>query len=172
MNKDVLFSSASEEWETPQEFFDKLDAVFHFQLDAAASHENHKCKKYFTKQDDSLTQQWIVYDSIYLNPPYGRGMDKWMLKCHQTSMQSDSVIVCLLPARTDTKWFHNYNSKYAKNIFLPGRLKFGNSVASAPFPSLVSVFSSYLGLFSWIGPVYYSLDVFLDEVKKTPRFKK
>ena len=134
----VMFSSASDEWATPQDFFDKLNEEFGFTLDPCANSKNHKCDKYFTKEQDGLVQDWGT-ERVYCNPPYGRGIDKWVAKCSR----HNALAVMLIPARTDTKWFHEY--VYQKpNVeirFVKGRLKFGNSSNSAPFPSMVIVFN-------------------------------
>lgn len=134
----VIFSSASDEWATPQDFFDKLNEEFGFTLDPCANAENHKCDKYFTKEQNGLVQDWGT-ERVYCNPPYGRGIGKWVAKCSR----HNGLAVMLIPARTDTKWFHEY--VYQKpNVeirFVRGRLKFGNSSNSAPFPSMVIVFN-------------------------------
>lgn len=127
MNTDVMFSSKTDLWETPQEFFDELDAEFHFNLDVCATPENAKCAAYYTPEMDGLNQPW--YGRCWCNPPYGRGIGKWIEKAHYS------------PARTDTKWFHNYIVAPRHEIrFVCGRLKFGGAKNSAPFPSMVVVF--------------------------------
>ena len=134
----VMFSSASNEWATPQDFFDKLNEEFGFTLDPCANAENRKCDKYFTKEQNGLVQDWGT-ERVYCNPPYGRGIGEWVAKCSR----HNGLAVILIPARTDTKWFHEY--VYQKpNVeirFVRGRLKFGNSSNSAPFPSMVIVFN-------------------------------
>ena len=80
MNTDVMFSSNTEEWSTPQDFFDKLNDEFHFTLDVCSTHENAKCKKHYTKDDDGLSQDWTG-ETVWCNPPYGREMPKWIQKC-------------------------------------------------------------------------------------------
>ena len=141
-----LFTSNSEEWSTPQDLFDQLDKHFNFDLDAAASDKNHKCKKYFTKEQDSLKQDWTKFRSIYLNPPYGRQIGQWIEQSYITvySLLNEKTkcesVVLLLPSRTDTRWFHKFCTK-GLIVFLPGRLKFGDSKNSAPFPSMIVVFN-------------------------------
>ena len=134
----VMFSSSSDEWATSQDFFDKLNEEFRFTLDPCANAENHKCDKYFTKEQNGLVQDWST-ERVYCNPPYGRGIGEWVAKCSK----HNGLAVMLIPARTDTKWFHEY--VYQKpNVevrFIKGRLKFGNSSNSAPFPSMVIVFN-------------------------------
>lgn len=134
---DVLFSSKSVVWETPQDLFDKLNAEFHFDLDVCALPENAKCEKYYTPEDDGLLQPW---DGVcWCNPPYGRTIGKWIQKAYET-FAGGGTVVMLLPARTDTKWFHEYIYNKAEIRFIKGRLKFGNSKNSAPFPSMIVVF--------------------------------
>lgn len=137
MNTDVMFSSKSVMWETPQELFDKLDAIHHFTLDVCALPENAKCEKYFTPDDDGLSQEWRGV--CWCNPPYGREIVKWVEKAYVASTYYGATVVMLLPARTDTKWFHDYCLK-GKIEFLRGRLKFGGSKNSAPFPSMIVIF--------------------------------
>ena len=130
-----LFTSNTPEWATPQDFFDKLDEEFHFDLDVCATPENAKCEKYFTKDDDGLSQQWGGV--VYCNPPYGREIGKWVKKCSEYEGES----VMLLPARTDTRWFHDYIYGKAEIRFIKGRLKFNDGKNPAPFPSMVVVFN-------------------------------
>ena len=132
-----LFSSATDLWSTPQDLFDKLDAEFHFTLDVCALPENAKCEDYFTPQDDGLCQPW--FGVCWMNPPYGREIGKWVARASKYGGYGFTV-VCLVPARTDTKWFHDYIYGVAEIRFLKGRLKFGGSKNSAPFPSMVVIF--------------------------------
>lgn len=132
----ALFSSATDLWATPQEFFDKYDKIFNFTLDPCATSENAKCAAYFTKEDNGLEQQWK--GTVWMNPPYGREIIKWMKKAYESSIQG-ATVVCLVPARTDTKWWHDYAMK-GEIEFIRGRLKFGDSKNSAPFPSAVVIF--------------------------------
>lgn len=136
MNTDVMFSSETDLWSTPQDFFDSVSKEFQFNLDVCASKENAKCDKYYTKEDDGLKQQW--HGICWMNPPYGRVIGKWVQKAYESS-QNGTVIVGLLPARTDTKWFHEYIYNKAQIRFIKGRLKFGNSINSAPFPSMLVI---------------------------------
>lgn len=133
-----LFSSNSEEWATPQAFFDEWDRQFHFTLDACASESNHKCEKYYDKGQDGLAQDWGG-EAVWCNPPYGRNIGQWVRKCWLEGQKKDTKVVALLPARTDTKWFHDYVYYEALTYFLKGRLKFGDSKNSAPFPSMVCI---------------------------------
>ena len=135
---EVMYSSATVEWETPQDFFDRLDAEFHFTLDPCSTHENAKCKKHFTREDDGLAQDWTG-ETVYCNPPYGREMPRWIAKCADHASRG-GIAVMLIPARTDTKAFHDYIYHKAEIRFIRGRLKFGGAKNSAPFPSMVCVF--------------------------------
>lgn len=135
----VHFSSKTDEWETPQDLFDKLCAIHCFSLDACANEKNNKCAIYFTKEQNSLSKSWHkVSRSIWMNPPYGREIGKWMKKAYEES-QKGCKVVCLVPARTDTHWWHDYATKGAVE-FLRGRLKFGGHKNSAPFPSAIVIF--------------------------------
>lgn len=139
MNKDLMFSSASEEWATPQDFFNELNKEFNFNLDPCANDDNHKCEKYFTKADNGLLQKWGGYN-VFVNPPYGRVIGAWVEKAFNEAQEKDTLIVMLLPARTDTKWFHNFIYHKAEIRFIKGRLKFGGSKNAAPFPSMIVIF--------------------------------
>jgi phage N-6-adenine-methyltransferase len=139
----ALFSSTTEEWSTPNDTFYDLDADFHFVLDAAASDDNAKCDHYFTKEQDALQEDWTGFGGpVFCNPPYGRGITgQWVKKAAETAAQGTTVVM-LLPARTDTRWFHYfiYKQPSVEVRFVKGRLKFGGSKTSAPFPSMVVVF--------------------------------
>lgn len=133
----VHFSSATDNWATPQDFYDRLNNIFDFTLDPCASDTNHKTDRYFTEADNGLEQSWDG-ERVFMNPPYGREIGKWVKKA---SEQVGGIAVCLLPARTDTKWWHDYVVGGGANIcFLKGRLKFGGQKNSAPFPSAVVIF--------------------------------
>ena len=134
-----LFSSTTDQWATPQDFFDKLDAEFHFSLDPCASDDNAKCKKYFTEEDNGLIQNWGG-QRVFCNPPYGREISKWVRKCSEESKKPNTLCVMLIPARTDTSYFHDYIYNKAEIRFIRGRLKFGGSSQGAPFPSMVVIF--------------------------------
>ena len=138
IGQNVLFSHNSDEWETPQELFDKLDREFHFSLDACASDENHKCDNYYTIEDDGLDKIWDC-GAIFCNPPYSQ-IAKWVEKCYREGQKDGTVVVMLIPARTDTRWFHKYVYHRSEIRFLRGRLKFSGAMYNAPFPSMVVVF--------------------------------
>lgn len=132
----VHFSSKTIEWATPQDLFDKLESEFCFDVDVCADDSNAKCFNYWTKEHDGLSKSW---DGLrcYMNPPYGREIGKWVKKASEAT---GGVVVCLLPARTDTKWFHDYIYGKAEIRFIKGRLKFGDATNSAPFPSMLVIF--------------------------------
>lgn len=136
-----MFTSNTDEWYTPQDFFQMLDNEFHFDLDPCATHDNHKCEKYFTKEQDGLSQKWGGH-KVFCNPPYGRAIGDWVKKSYEESQNPETLVVMLIPARTDTKWFHDYIYNKAEVRFIKGRLKFGGSKNSAPFPSMVVVFKN------------------------------
>ena len=138
-SSDAAFSSKSNDWATPHQTFNELDNEFNFTLDPCASHQNAKCEKYFTKEDDGLSQDWSN-EIVFMNPPYGREIGKWVEKAYRESLKG-AVVVCLIPARTDTKYWHNFIFPYAEIRFIKGRLKFGGSKNSAPFPSAIVIYN-------------------------------
>lgn len=136
----ALFSSAKEDWATPQDFFDKLNEEFRFDLDPCASEENHKTELFFTKEQNGLLQDWGGH-TVFVNPPYGRtSTGEWIEKCAKEAKKPGTVVVMLIPARTDTKAFHEYIYHKAEIRFIKGRLHFGGSKDAAPFPSMVVIF--------------------------------
>ena len=137
----VHFSSETDMWATPQEFFDKCNEVFNFDLDVCATAENAKCDRFFTEQCDGLSKNWSGV--CWMNPPYGRAIGKWMKKAYESSLEG-ATVVCLVPARTCTRWWHDYAMK-GEILFLKGRLKFGDATNAAPFPSAVVVFKPWRG---------------------------
>lgn len=134
--RSVHFRSASDDWATPPTLFEQLDAEFHFTLDVCASPGNAKCERYFTRERDGLAQTWSGV--CWMNPPYGRAIGAWMRKALESSLEG-ATVVCLVPARTDTRWWHEYATR-GEVRYLQGRLKFGAASNSAPFPSAVVVF--------------------------------
>ena len=139
MNTSLMFSSATDEWATPLDFYNTLNNEFNFNLDPCATDDNHKCAKYFTKADNGLLQSWGGY-KVFCNPPYGRAIGAWVEKAYNEAQKKDTLIVMLLPARVDTKWFHNFIYHKAEIRFIKGRLKFGGCKNAAPFPSMVVIF--------------------------------
>ena len=132
-------SSNSNEWATPQAFFDELDREFHFTLDPCSTHENAKCAKHYTAEDDGLSKDWGG-ERVFCNPPYGRAIKDWVEKCAKEAKKPETLVVMLIPARTDTKYFHQYIYGQAELRFIPGRLHFNDGPQGAPFPSMVVVF--------------------------------
>lgn len=133
-----LFTSKTDLWATPKAFFDQLNKEFKFTLDPCATKENAKCKKFYTEADNGLAQSWDN-ERVFMNPPYGKTISQWIKKASEVR---GGVVVCLLPARTDTRYFHDYiyQKKNVEIRFIKGRLKFGDSKNSAPFPSMVVIF--------------------------------
>lgn len=131
-------TSNSDEWSTPQEMFDSLDAEFSFNLDVCSTDENAKCERHFTKEQDGLKMSWGGC-RVFCNPPYSE-IGKWVEKCYREGHKDHTLVVLLIPARTDTKYFHNFIYNRAEIRFLKGRLRFGDSQNCAPFPSMVVIF--------------------------------
>ena len=138
-NIKVMYSSKSEEWATPDDFFSKLDEEFNFTLDPCATPENAKCKKFYTKQQNGLLQDWKG-ETVFCNPPYGKGLENWVKKCYEHG-KAGFTAVMLIFARTDTKVFHEYIYNHAELRFIKGRLKFGGCKNSAPFPSMLVIYN-------------------------------
>jgi phage N-6-adenine-methyltransferase len=136
-NLAVHFSSKTSVWETPKDFFEKLDREFGFTLDVCALPENAKCKHFFTPAVDGLKQEWKGV--CWMNCPYGREIGQWVRKAYQAALYG-ATVVCLLPARTDTGWWHDYVMDANEIRFVQGRLRFVGAESSAPFPSVVVVF--------------------------------
>ena len=136
MNTTLHFSSKTDMWSTPQDFFDKLDREFRFRTDVCATRENAKCGQFFSPESDGLTCNWTGV--CWMNPPYGRNIKHWVKKAYESSLKG-ATVVCLLPSRTDTAWWHDYVMK-GEIRFIRGRLKFGGQKNSAPFPSAVVIF--------------------------------
>jgi len=135
---DVHYSSRTDEWSTPDDFFAELNETFHFDLDACASPRNAKCARYFTREQDALQQRW--QGKVWMNPPYGREIAAFMRKAYEESLLG-ATVVCLVPSRTDTQWWHRYAMR-GQIIYLRGRLRFGGAETSAPFPSAIVIFWS------------------------------
>lgn len=135
----TLYSHKSDEWETPQDLFDKLNETYHFDLDVCATEQNAKCRRFFDKAQDGLRQSWGGY-TVWCNPPYSQIVD-WVRKAAH-EQRNGTTTVMLIPARTDTKWFHEcvYEKRGVSIQFVKGRLKFSGAMNSAPFPSMIVVF--------------------------------
>lgn len=134
-----LFSSARMDWATPQSFFDLVNAEFGFTLDSAAEAHNAKCASYYDESVDGLSQPWPGV--VWCNPPYGRSISKWVEK-GWSEAQNGATVVMLIPARTDTAYWHDYVMRAAEIRMVRGRLVFGtgDARANAPFPSALIVF--------------------------------
>lgn len=145
MNNNLMFSSAKQDWETPKELFNELNQEFNFDIDVAATKENSKCKMFFTENDNALGKNWSEYGNVFCNPPYDSKLqNEFIKKAYEESLKNKVVIVLLIPARTDTKRWHDYILGKAEVRFLKGRLKFeSNGIPHdnpAPFPSAVVIF--------------------------------
>jgi phage N-6-adenine-methyltransferase len=146
-----MFSNVNNAWCTPQDFFDKLNSEFNFSLDPCATEKSAKCAKFFTAIEDGLTKDWGGY-SVFVNPPYGRQIGKWVKKCYEEGQKPNTTVVMLIPSRTDTRYFHDYIYGKAEIRFIKGRLTFWDldgekymakdfkSMTPAPFPSMVVIF--------------------------------
>lgn len=155
-NLAVHFSSEKTDWSTPQDFFDELNKMYHFSLDPCATKENAKCEKFFTVHDDGLSQSWQKHN-VFMNPPYGRQIVRWMEKALEEWAKGDCTIVALVPARTDTRWFHDFVYEPMRRTnpfvvgstieieFIRGRLKFGGAKHAAPFPSMLVIYKRRKG---------------------------
>lgn len=138
MKTETLFSSATDEWETPQDLFDQLNAEFHFTLDPCSTDQNAKCEKHYTREQDGLMQDWTG-ETVWCNPPYGRDVWKWCRKCYEHFVGGGTAVM-LVPSRTETKWFHEFVYGKAELRFVKGRLKFGGAKYNAPFPSMIVIY--------------------------------
>lgn len=137
-NLSVHYSSVSNEWTTPQELFDYLNDIYGFTLDPCSDGINAKCSKYFTENDDGLSQDWSN-EIVFMNPPYGRAIKDWIKKAYEES-QKGATVIALIPSRTDTKYWHDYCMKANKITLIKGRVKFGDGKNSALFPSAIVEF--------------------------------
>ena len=137
----IIHSDYKTDWETPQSLFDGLDKNFHFTLDAAASASNAKCRQYIDKETNALAVPWS--GRVWLNPPYGKGIDRWVKKCVD-EMDNTDLIVALLPCATDTSWFHEWVLPYADIVFIRGRVQFGlpghKRRGGNPGPNMLAVY--------------------------------
>lgn len=129
------------EWATPQWLFDELNERFAFTLDPCATIENAKCGSFFAEADDGLAQSWEG-ETVFMNPPYGRQIGRWVRKAYEEALRPHTVTVCLIPARTDTAWWHTYVMRADEVHLIQGRVRFvGKTVDNAPFPSCIVVFN-------------------------------
>ena len=149
MNRKVMFSSLRQDWATPKDIFNKLDQEFHFTLDPCCSEKTAKCNKFYTIKEDGLKRNWAG-ERVFVNPPLGREQAAWIKKGYDESRKPDTVVVFLIPARTDTKHFHQYLYGKAELRFIKGRIKFENPDSTtpkekwtaAPFPSMICILKS------------------------------
>jgi phage N-6-adenine-methyltransferase len=132
----IHYSSATDEWATPLDFYEVVNQEFKFELDVCALPSSAKCERYFTPEDDGLAQNWN--GRIWMNPPYGTEIVDWITKAHQSSVNG-TIVAALVPARVDTNWWWDH-CRHAEIRFLRGRLKFGNVGTAAPFPSALVIF--------------------------------
>lgn len=141
MNTSLMFSSKTDLWATPQNLFEELNCEFGFELDVCATPENAKCERFIAREQDALSEQmWPLWKGIlWMNPPYGREIGRWVQRAYAAAHEHGATVVCLLPARTDTRWWHDFCAK-GQVRFLRGRLKFGDGKNPAPFPSVIVVF--------------------------------
>lgn len=157
MNTKIMFRNASNEWETPDAFYDELNREFHFTLDPYCQEYSRKCGKYYTPVMNGLAQSWEG-ETVFCNPPYRKEIGTWVRKCYAEAQKSNTTVVMLIPARTDTKWFHDYiyQKDNVEIRFIKGRLKFMNryippskknrlfyyinAAHPAPFPSIIVIF--------------------------------
>ncbi len=144
LNTDLMFSSKEEKWQTPNKVFNKLNEEFNFTLDPCCQHDSAKCKKYYTPIEDGLSQSWEG-EAVFVNPPYGRELRKWVEKCYNEGQKENTKVVMLIPSRTDTTYFHDFIYHKSEIRFIRGRIKFINPTTkkagdSAPFGSMVVVY--------------------------------
>ena len=148
MNNELMFSSKSNEWGTPKNVFEEINKEFNFNLDPCANEKNHKCEEYFTIKDNGLNKEWGG-KRVFCNPPYGRSLKLWVKKAYEESKKNNTLIVMLIPARTDTSYFHDYIYNKSEIRFIRGRILFekdGEEVSDkskrAPFPSMFVIYNN------------------------------
>ena len=154
MDRKLMFSNKNNAWCTPRDFFDKLNKEFNFTLDPCCMPKSALCKKYYTPDEDGLKQDWFG-EVVFVNPPYGREIGKWVKKCYEEGQKENTIVVVLIPSRTDTRYFHNYILGKAEIRFIKGRLKFidldyegkeeDRKMSPAPFPSMLVIFGGNNG---------------------------
>lgn len=142
-SQSVHFSSNKEDWPTPPEIFEPLQKRYRLERDVCASPENAKLPLFWTKEDDALSKPWD--GRLWMNPPYGRDIGKWLKKAFEAA-QYGAIVVCLIPARTDTKWWHDYVMNSAEVVFIKGRITFEGAESGAPFPSAVVKFEPHMNV--------------------------
>ena len=143
MLNESIFMSKKMDWETPNKLFDKLNHEFSFDIDVCATEENKKCNKYFSVDDDGLSKQWSGI--CWMNPPYGREIKQWVRNAYQETIVQENAdkVVCLVPVRSDTKWWHEFIMNAKEIRFLNKRLSFEGSNNKAPFAACIVVFCKH-----------------------------
>lgn len=139
MKQNLSLITDNYNWDTPNDLYEKLNAEFHFTLDPCSTEKNHKTELWFSKEQDGLQQNWGG-QRVFCNPPYGRQVGKWVKKAYEESLKPETIVVMLVFAKTDTKWFHDYIQYRAEVRFVKGRLKFGDGKGAAPYPSMIVIF--------------------------------
>lgn len=134
----AIFSSNTDEWETPDELFDQLNNEFHFDVDVCSDGRNNKLPDHYTKEDDGLSKDWSG-KRVWCNPPYS-DIKSWVKKAFYETKNDNTLVVMLVPSRTDTKWFHDFVYNRCEIRFMNGRIKFKGGRYNAPFPSMVLVY--------------------------------
>lgn len=153
----VQNSITSYESYTPRNFWKVLDDEFHFGLDVAATYDSTVCEEYFTIEDDGLNQDWSGFGgSVWCNPPFSRSIGRWVEKSYEESLKG-TVVVMLIPVKSDTMYWHRYVMRAAEVRLVKGRLSFGGSTSNAPFPCAVVLFDKRRS-----GPVFSSIDRVID----------
>ena len=135
----VMASSEKTDWATPQEWFDYLHLEFKFTLVPCSTHDNAKCPHHYTHAEDGLGQSWAE-ERVFMNPPYGRELPKWMRKAYLEARDYGALVICFVPARVDTEWWHRFAAKASEVRFPIGRVKFIGADAVAPFPVAIVIF--------------------------------
>ena len=134
----VMHSSRDMTWATPRQWFDYLNLEFRFTLDPCCHPDTAKCKKVFTPAEDGLKQNWGG-ERVFMNPPYGKDLPRWMKKAYEESRDNEALVVCFVPARVDTDWWHRYAAK-GEIRFPKGRVKFEGATSAAPFPVAIVIY--------------------------------
>jgi phage N-6-adenine-methyltransferase len=139
--------SATDRWHTPEALYVALHREFDFTIDLAADEGNAKQARYLDREDDALAIDWSG-ERAFCNPPYGRGLEKWVEKGFVAAYQGGALVVMLLPARTGNRWFHRFCLPHGEIRFIQGRLNFqrGNTTAKrhrSPFDSMIVVFRPF-----------------------------
>ena len=147
-----MMSSDRQDWATPPDFIRKVEKKIgrKFDLDVCAYDHTAKAPKWFTEKDDALTKEWSA-PLCWMNPPYGRALPIWLKYAYDQSQKHNNTIICLVPARTDTAWFHDIATK-GTIVLLRGRINFeqeGEKAGSPAFPSMIVVFNDKSGFNTW-----------------------